>query len=357
MLYTVYPRIENERPLLDVPPAYMGSYKESMWVLVSLLAAGAAVRIGVSPRLAPPRAAVTCSDGRGGGRGRNRSYSNADAASRALLMKLEALPSTKAMPVDTMALGRFVRSTEGRLRGPLLTKVLSALKHKNRWQLALAIGKLLDTPMVPSAPRRAHRRDCLHDCADEVKAISSLDLTGASPLHTIHYNVLISCCACPRKWREALMLLERMRQRGVPRETITYNSLLDVMNKAGRWKLALRLLREMRAEDVPPNTITFSTAISACARVGEWQRALQLLAYMRASRVMPNTITYSAAIAACERAGEWKRALLLLEQMKEEDVRPDLIIINAAIGALAKAGEWERATVLLEQESSGSQFS
>ena len=271
-------------------------------LLVVLLAPVAAVRFGITPDFAVPRAAVSCYGGGGGGSRRGRGRDGAkSAAGRALLTRLEALPSTKAVPVDTIALHRIIRSVDHGLGGSLLTNVLSALKRKNRWQLAIAIGKLLEGTIAPSAQRRGRQRDdmCSRNNGEEQRF--NLDSALAPPLETIHYNVLIGCCARPREWREALALLERMRKRGVPRETITYNSILDVMKKAGRWKLALRLLREMRAEKVPPNTITFSSAISACAQAGEWQRALQLLAYMRESGVMPNTITYSAAIAACER--------------------------------------------------------
>lgn len=320
-------------------------------LLVVLLAPVAAVRFGITPDFAVPRAAVSCYGGGGGGSRRGRGRDGAkSAAGRALLTRLEALPSTKAVPVDTIALHRIIRSVDHGLGGSLLTNVLSALKRKNRWQLAIAIGKLLEGPIAPSAQRRGRQHDdmCSRNNGEEQRF--NLDSALAPPLETIHYNVLIGCCARPREWREALALLERMRKRGVPRETITYNSILDVMKKAGRWKLALRLLREMRAEKVPPNTITFSSAISACAQAGEWQRALQLLAYMRESGVMPNTITYSAAIAACERAGKWERAMLVFKEMKEENVEPDLIIFNSLIGALAKAGEWERATTLLEQD-------
>ena len=133
--------------------------------------------------------------------------------------------------------------------------------------------------------------------------------TSVLPVDTVHYNVLISACARPRRWKEALALVDRMRKRNIARSTVTYNSLLNVLHRSGRWRLALKMLKQMRREKVPPDTVTFSSAIAACGSAGEWQRALLLLPLMAAAGVSPNTITFSSCITACEKKGEWRPAL------------------------------------------------
>jgi pentatricopeptide repeat protein len=45
-------------------------------------------------------------------------------------------------------------------------------------------------------------------------------VAAGPPLETVHYNVLLSTLAVARRWREALDLLTRMRERSVPRDTV-----------------------------------------------------------------------------------------------------------------------------------------
>ena len=169
----------------------------------------------------------------------------------------------------------------------------------------------------------------------------------APPVETTHYNVVIATCAAARRWQEALELLTRMRQRGVPRDTFTYNSVLSALGRGGRWKLAMKVFNEMQSEQVPPTTVTFASAIAACGRAGEWQRALSLLDIASQTGTPRNTIVYSSAITACEKAGEWQAALELLERMEGDGVEADATALNAAMSACARAAQPEPAERLL----------
>jgi pentatricopeptide repeat domain-containing protein 1 len=170
----------------------------------------------------------------------------------------------------------------------------------------------------------------------------------APPVETTHYNVLIAMCASARRWQEALDLLQRMQQRGVPRDTVTYNSVLSALGRGGRWRLALATFKQMRAERVPPNTVTFASAIAACAQAGEWERALKLLDTCFTTGTPRNTIVYSSAISACEKAGEWRPALDLVARMEGDGIAPDATALNAAMAACSRAARPKEAEALLQ---------
>jgi len=260
-------------------------------------------------------------------------------------------------------MGRLLRGYD--IQGPMLLDVLQGLKHANRWEMCQAVARYVEASYAPKrrgAPRTREELPRFQtlsptDDGEDMDMGQLLAMQGEEaepleevlPVDTVHYNVLISACARPRRWKEALALVDRMRKRNIARSTVTYNSLLNVLHRSGRWRLALKMLKQMRREKVPPDTVTFSSAIAACGSAGEWQRALLLLPLMAAAGVSPNTITFSSCITACEKKGEWRPALQLLEAMPALDLAPDLICCNAAIGACARAGEPAQAENVLRQ--------
>ena len=258
-----------------------------------------------------------------------------------LVTKLLALPTPRS-GVDSVAVERILRTTDG-LQGKQLLEVLQALRKQRKWQLMLALGKLLEARATTAAPGAGARRTAEADGAwgawedddewddergGDGEATTMADLLGdgagltpveapaaRAPVETVHYNVMIAACAPPRKWKEAVELFDRMGKRGVERSTTTcarnsgprkfpprklgraillsrpyllcrYNSVLHALERGGNWRGALKILKQMRAEGVAPDTITFSTAIAACARGGAPGRALSLYG-TRAARFGP----------------------------------------------------------------------
>lgn len=236
-----------------------------------------------------------------------------NAAAHAVVEKLTRLRSTKSAPVDTEALGRVLRGA-GTLNDGTLLEVFLGLKTAGKWQLALALAAMLEAqaPVDDGSGQKRKSGDLSSDPGDVPEfdeGITMADLLGQSAvdrvpgaMQPIHYNVLISICAKPRRWKDALDVHARMQARGVEQTTVTYNTLLNVLEKSSRWKIALKMLKEMQARNVAPNTITFSTAISACARAGEWERALEVFEMMQqvhSPTMYPPTSRPSAIIPSC----------------------------------------------------------
>jgi len=164
-----------------------------------------------------------------------------------LVTKLLALPTPRS-GVDSVAVERILRTTDG-LQGKQLLEVLQALRKQRKWQLMLALGKLLEARATTAAPGAGARRTAEADGAwgawedddewddergGDGEATTMADLLGdgagltpveapaaRAPVETVHYNVMIAACAPPRKWKEAVELFDRMGKRGVERSTTT----------------------------------------------------------------------------------------------------------------------------------------
>ena len=136
-----------------------------------------------------------------------------------LVTKLLALPTPRS-GVDSVAVERILRTTDG-LQGKQLLEVLQALRKQRKWQLMLALGKLLEARHDGGAGRGA-RRTAEADGAwgaweddewddergGDGEATTMADLLGdgagltpveapaaRAPVETVHYNVMIAARA------------------------------------------------------------------------------------------------------------------------------------------------------------------
>ena len=193
-------------------------------------------------------AAVRAPDVPSDGRGEGQSFKTRNAAARTVLEKLSRLRSTRTNPVDVDGLGRVLRGSDS-LNDAALLEVLLGLKAAGSWQMSLALAAMLEAqapPVEPQGKQRGPRPPKLGDHSDLPGAgdegLTMADLLGGEDvaprapgaLQTIHYNVLISSCAKPRRWKDAMDIHGRMQARGVEQTTVTYNTLLHVLEKSGR---------------------------------------------------------------------------------------------------------------------------
>ena len=130
--------------------------------------------------------------------------------------------------------------------------MLQALRKQRKWQLMLALGKLLEarhdggagrgarrtaeadgawgawrttTSGTTSAAATARRRRWRTSSAT-TRELTPVEAPAArAPVETVHYNVMIAACAPPRKWKEAVELFDRMKASSVARATCARNSV------------------------------------------------------------------------------------------------------------------------------------
>jgi len=367
---------------------------------VALLVCGASAYV---PTLTPPRrllaprplaarfaspivAAAPGSSANGRTGGKTRRPQRENPASRALLQKLDALRSTRTIPVDATALASLVRPVAEGLRGNLLLEVLTGLRKRGKWEIAIALAQLLEASAPPPPPppvRRKPRPPAPVRRASPSAAPSDGDSAAVAAALPVPGDVAVEEQGGLISADDSSALLARARAaafgskegeeddgedpfdysalneddededwandrgRMLPVETVHYNILISSLSPARRWREALELLARMRERGVPRDTVTYNALISVMKNAGRWKLALKLLRKMRNEKVAPNTITFSAAVAACARAGEWRTALRLLGLMRQAGVAPNTITFSAAISACEKGGEWARALKLL----------
>ena len=181
-------------------------------------------------------------------RGRGSAGAVRNQGARTIVTKLTSLRSRNGA-VDMDGVGRLLRGYD--IQGPMLLDVLQGLKHQDRWEMCQAVARYVEASYspkrggVPTTREDLPRFQALSptDDGEDLDMGQLLAMQGEEvnplesvlPVDTVHYNVMISACARPRRWKEALELFDRMRKRNVERSTVTYNSLLHVMHRARSW--------------------------------------------------------------------------------------------------------------------------
>ncbi|CAE8649381.1 unnamed protein product, partial [Polarella glacialis] len=203
-------------------------------------------------------------------------------------------------------------------------------------------------------------------------------------------------------------------------DVITYSSAISACEKCGRqWRQAVMLLRRMRSRLVQPNTVTFNALISACEQQpGEdvedaddqsqtelcqttnkltnnndnhhhhrvdnhnnnhnndhlpssnWPLSLSLLEEMRQRALVLTLVSCNAALSCLEKGwaanndnnnnndnndnnhhghGVWTLAIDLLAGCVKEQRRPDRLTYGAVLGCLSRASQWAGALGILQQ--------
>ncbi|CAM9870079.1 unnamed protein product [Scytosiphon promiscuus] len=164
------------------------------------------------------------------------------------------------------------------------------------------------------------------------------------------YSGAIIACDLAGMWREAVGLLDDMRQKtGTEPDLVCYNCAIKACGSSGELEQALRVMETMRARGVAPDEVTYSSAITACGNAGEAKRAIALLQAMKDDGVAAGLIAHNAAIGACDKGGEWSLALSVLKEMRAAEVRPDAISYAGAISSCDRAGEWRLTLGLYDQ--------
>jgi pentatricopeptide repeat protein len=102
------------------------------------------------------------------------------------------------------------------------------------------------------------------------------------------------------RWREALAIINKIKQEGTLISLNAYNVAISACAKQGQWKPAQSLYDDLKRVRLKPNNMTYSALISAYGKSLQWQKALRIFGEMKAAGVEANTITYSALISACE---------------------------------------------------------
>ncbi|CAM9851682.1 unnamed protein product, partial [Choristocarpus tenellus] len=137
-----------------------------------------------------------------------------------------------------------------------------------RWEDALAIPHLLTAPSVQFKP------------------------------DTILFCSIISACGEGKAWREAVAVVQSMRENAAAYASAQGGAGTEVGTSSG-------------AESYPPHpdVAVYGCACRACALSGQWEAVLGLIEDMRVDKVARDVGVYASLMRALAAVGEWERAI------------------------------------------------
>ncbi|KAM3568934.1 hypothetical protein VYU27_008957 [Nannochloropsis oceanica] len=200
----------------------------------------------------------------------------------------------------------------------------------------------------------------------------------------IAYNAVLEALKMEGDWRQALKVLQDMRQSGLTPNSVNHNTVLDAIAEAGESTEALALLKQMKAggtkpdkrsytaviksmvktaniiqgrelfeemvaTGITPDAVTYTTLMELYGQAGNKEQMEQLVQQMSRKRGFPRDVrAFTAVIRAYGRAGLWREALELLGTMKARNVKPTVVSYGTAMAALAASARHVEAFELLE---------
>lgn len=168
-----------------------------------------------------------------------------------------------------------------------------------------------DSNAIPAANRRTFNT-MLKGLAKTgtLKACLSLsqEMQQLGMWDTVTTNTLVHAAMLQQNFTMAEALLNRytvnsnerrIEQPGRHPNVEAYTELLDGYSKAGKLKNALRVMQTMKDRGVEPTDVTYTCLVAAFARQGQVEKARQMIEYMTKSEgLKPSAVTYNAFMSA-----------------------------------------------------------
>ena len=338
---------------------------------------------------------------RGSGRGRGNNKRGSGAGGRGVQNNPQL--SNVLRKMKALELGATFDDVHGVLGGKRLaardyTTVLTQLKQRRNWKVALLVGEWL-----------------------QQRSANISALAGADPItlpNRAHYQVMLGACATSGAATEAQQLADEMRARGVPTDPTVLSTLVLANERARQPQRALALLDELEAMvrpaegDAAVATAAEGSAVDADAEaaaavaeavaakeptVREAAVAAAVEAFFTSKdmasppqaaqqeqepqeqappaaassqqqeqarpaaaaakpaaagkqhtpTVDPLAFAYASAIRAHDASGDWKGALGLYDRMTARGVQADAHCYSAALGACRRGSKGSKARSVL----------
>eukprot|EP01006_Ploeotia_vitrea_P053693 TRINITY_DN67807_c3_g7_i1.p1 TRINITY_DN67807_c3_g7~~TRINITY_DN67807_c3_g7_i1.p1 ORF type:complete len:741 (-),score=353.69 TRINITY_DN67807_c3_g7_i1:461-2512(-) len=151
------------------------------------------------------------------------------------------------------------------------------------------------------------------------------------------YHGLMTLYSHTGRVKDALEVVLRMRQEGVPRDVYTYSSLVDACARNGDMKLAQQVVDHyMFSDNVQPNEVTYTSLINGYLKAGQVDECWNSFHAMRRQGIQPDQVVYHQMLRVCGQRGEAERALNVLQEMRQSNTNVDTVTFNSLLYALAR---------------------
>ncbi|CAE7819989.1 unnamed protein product [Symbiodinium sp. CCMP2456] len=249
---------------------------------------------------------------------------------RAALSSLDRLRLVRGGP-DAFSYNLVIKKT---CDGSSWQCALCLLKEMDEQQLAV---DMLTYHMVMTAQMNGlHWAECL-------ATLQAMEEAHVDDPGILAYGPAVGACLRTLQWEQALLIVQRLRQRRQLPDSPMMNSCITVCERAGQWQLALQIYRDMCLFGPAPDETTCNAALAACARGTRWQWALDLLARSESER--PEAL--GCVLEALQLSAKWHQAMELWSLQP----KPNVICTSSVLLACSRAQRWPRVAALQEDSA------
>lgn len=152
---------------------------------------------------------------------------------------------------------------------------------------------------------------------------------GVEVYHSLIYVLTRENCH-----NEAVKIVDRMKETGLPPNSTTYNLMIRPLCEALKFEEARIMLARMIGDDISPTIDTHHALLNGENLEG----TLGVFSHMRKARLGPSRDTFILILDKYFKLGEPENALKIWSEMKVYEVQPDCVHYNILVEGLAKCG-------------------
>ncbi|XP_022855876.1 pentatricopeptide repeat-containing protein At3g61520, mitochondrial-like [Olea europaea var. sylvestris] len=171
-------------------------------------------------------------------------------------------------------------------------------------------------------------------------------------VETASCNALLTGLGKERDFVKMNLLMEEMKEKGIPPNVVTFGILINHLCKFYRVDQALEAFEKIKDGDfrIEPDVVLYNTLIDGLCKVGRQEEGLKLMERMKLeSKCKPNTITYNCLIDGFCKSGEIERGHELFELMNKDGVELNVVTLNTLLDGMCKHGRVSSAVELFSK--------
>ncbi|VFQ63679.1 unnamed protein product [Cuscuta campestris] len=182
-----------------------------------------------------------------------------------------------------------------------------------------------------------------------IKLLHFFDEKGNCKPDVHAYNAIIDSLCKDKMMDDALALITKMREKGIPPDVVTYNSLIHGLCTLSRWEEVKEILKTMADSRIPLDVLTYNILVCGFCKEGWINYAENIIETMIKQGVDPDVVTYNALMQGYCLLGKIDSASELLNTMIQRGCQPDVHTYSILINGYCKSKCLDKAMILLEK--------
>ncbi|KAF5798610.1 putative tetratricopeptide-like helical domain superfamily [Helianthus annuus] len=162
----------------------------------------------------------------------------------------------------------------------------------------------------------------------------------------VTYTILIDNVCNGKNLREAMRLLDVLKEEGFKPDCYVYNTIMKGYCMLSHGGEVLRVFKKMVEEEIEPDLVTYNTLIYGLSKSGKVKEAKKFVKEMAKMGHFPDVVTYTSLMNGLCRDGKALGALELLGEMESKGCSPNECTYNTLLHGLCKARQLDKGVEL-----------